>query len=73
MKNKKINIREYKELGSQLLNIVPKKQLEEIMSSLLLNTKKYSKFSKINKNKNKNLDNLLHELRKKIKKFWFVI
>ena len=66
MKNKKINIREYKELGFTVIrNIVPKKQLEEIMSSLLLNTKKYSKFSKINKNKNKNLDNLLHELRKK--------
>ena len=67
MKNKKINIREYKELGFTVIkNIIPKKQLEEIMSSLLLNTKKYSKFSKINKNKN--LDDLLYELRKKNKK-----
>ena len=64
MKNKKINIREYKELGFCVIrNIIPKKQLEEIMFSLLLNTKKYSKLSKLNTNND--LDYLLYKLRKK--------
>ena len=67
MKNKKINIREYKELGFCVIrNIIPKKQLEEIMFSLLLNTKKYSKLSKLNTNND--LDYLLYKLRKKNKK-----
>ena len=67
MKKKKINIIEYKELGFTVIkNIVPKKNLQEIMFSLLSNTKKYSKISKLNTNND--LDNLLYQLIKKIKR-----
>ncbi len=67
MKKQKINIKEYKELGFIVIrNIVPKKQLSQIMFSLLANAKKYSKLSKLNINND--LDNLLYELRKKNKK-----
>lgn len=67
METKKININEYKELGFTVIkNIVPKKQLENIMFSLFLNAKKYSKLS--NLNSSNDLDSLLYTLRKKNKK-----
>ena len=64
MKKQKIDIKEYKKLGFTVIrNIIPKKQLKEIMFSILSNTKKYSKLSKINITND--LDNLLYKLRKK--------
>ena len=62
----KSKLKDYEKFGFVVIkNLIPKKKLAEIIQSVLINTKKYAKLS--NLKTNQNLDDLLLNLRKRIK------